>query len=173
MLNVISPPPPASVDVIIAARAIPAGSRIGAEDISKVTVTDENLSKDVLTDTSALVGRVAVLQVPEKAVLSESMLLSSSPPAGLRQVPIRVSDQGITKLVSPGSRVSIFGLTEDGSPAQIASSARVVTILTGESSTGIGQGDSSETILLLEVSNDQAVSVATASLQRNLSLILE
>lgn len=114
---------PAGADVVVAARDIQIGTRIGGGDVKLVRFPAAELPGGVFSSPSKVVGRGAILPIAKGEFLLPNKLaaensgtgLPSLIPPGMRAVSVRVNDVvAVAGFVIPGTRVDVL-LT--GTPA--------------------------------------------------------
>jgi pilus assembly protein CpaB len=108
---------PAGADVIVAARDIQIGTRIGDGDVKTVRLPAADLPVGVFSSKSKLLGRGAILPISKGEFLLPSKLaaensgsgLPSLIPPGMRAVSVRVNDVvAVAGFVIPGTRVDVL-----------------------------------------------------------------
>ena len=107
----------AGTDVVVAARDIQIGTRIGSGDVKIVRFSAAELPGSVFSSTSKVVGRGAILPIAKGEFLLPSKLaaensgsgLPSLIPPGMRAVSVRVNDVvAVAGFVIPGTRVDVL-----------------------------------------------------------------
>ncbi|MFE5341456.1 Flp pilus assembly protein CpaB [Isoptericola sp. NPDC056578] len=124
VVQAVRPAPPPTLDVVVPARALPAGEPVAAADLTTVAV-DVALAPDgVATDPAELVGRTPVTALPAGLPLHLGLLpgggVVAQAPRGTVVVPVRLEDTAAGWL-RPGDRVDL--------------------VLTGEAARASGTGD--------------------------------
>jgi len=125
-LTVLAPPPPATVPMTVAARDLPAGTRLGDADLRDVPAPAAVVPTAALDRAGAL-GQVLLAPVSAgepitTARLNGSGLLTGTPP-GTVALPVRLADPGAAALLVPGDRVDLVTAVGRDAPA---TGARVV-----------------------------------------------
>jgi Flp pilus assembly protein CpaB len=107
---------PAKYTIVLAAKALPSGTVLTAEDVRTGPWQGDQPPKGILTSRQSAAGRVLLQSLEEGEALVESKLVSRNPsvergegvPAGLRAMSVRVSDStGVLKMLQPGHRVDV------------------------------------------------------------------
>lgn len=170
--SALSPTLPGGTPVVIAAKAIPAGAQLTAEEVTTKEVPPDLVPAQPLSGTEQATGRTAVVALPAGTIIGSSFLLETTPlPPGMRFVPVRVPDAEIGRLLRTGDRVSVVAPDAGGNSTIIAAGLRVAAIPRQDTSGPI-QARDQNTLVVLEVPDALAAEVSTASLQRGLSLVL-
>lgn len=131
-LRVVAPPPPETVDVLVAARDLPAGAVVADGDVEVRSTPPELLPSGVVSRDDALGRTVAApLRRGEPVVdlrLVTETLLEGYP--GLVAVPLRIPDTGTVGLLAVGDRVDVLVADASGrSPAElVAADAPVIAL---------------------------------------------
>ncbi len=108
---------PASTDVLVAARDIQIGTRVGEGDVRSVRFPSADLPAGFFTSRSKVVGRGAILPITKGEFLLPTKLaaensgtgLPSLIPPGMRAVSVRVNDVvSVAGFVIPGTRVDVL-----------------------------------------------------------------
>lgn len=192
-----TPPPPPAVQVLIAARDLPAGQLLNAGAWSWRSVAATEVPKGAIvrgnTDLSALNGALLHNAVGHGAYLRSSDIISSADPGflaaslrpGMRAVSLAINDvSGNAGLIQPADHVDLI-LTQNLRDAQgagrsvvsetIATNLRVIAVgaslqrpKDAESNSGGGQART----VTLEVTPRGAVAVAVAAKLGDISLAL-
>lgn len=139
------PPPEPTVDVLVAAHALPIGRTVGAADVQGRALPAKAVLPDVLRDTRevrrGLFGAMLRTPVPAGGLLlgaallhpGDSGYLAAMLPPGTRAVTIGVDAvSGVAGLVAPGDVVDLLltrNLTDPTSPALSRTTSE--TVLTG------------------------------------------
>lgn len=172
VVTVFAPPPPIGESVVVAIRTIAAGATINAADVAVKNLPRDSLPADALHASAAAIGKTSIIELGVGAVVTTHAVLgATSPPEGMRYVPIRVPDAELSKLVRVGDRVTVIGVSADGASKILAPSVRVVALPTADGGL-LTASDTRGTLLMLEIPDPLVPVVATASLQRALSVVL-
>ena len=122
-LGVLAPTPPPQVQVLAAARDLPAGAVVTSDDLAPLALPASAVPTGALVEAAAVVGRLVAGPVRRGEALTDVRLLG----AGLLTagsdvaVPVRVAEPATTALVQSGDRVDVLS-----APPQGAASAQVV-----------------------------------------------
>jgi len=177
-ISAASPPAPATVPVVVAARQLTGGDRLVAADLSVHRVPGSAVPEGAIADPAAVVGRTLVAPLSRGSVLTTLSVIGDHPSvaAGMVIAPVRISDAAVIGLLRVGDRVDIVAADpQSGSGAHvIAEQVRVVTIPRPSDSGSSLSPDSGDpqTLVLVEVSTDEATALADAAAGSQLSLLL-
>lgn len=163
-LNVLSARAGAGTAVVVAARTIPGGTTVTADDVAVVTIPDEFVADGALTTLDAVLGRTTVIDVPARAALTASALLGGEGlvASGRLALPVRFGEASAVSLLRVGNRVDVLGPTADsGDFGVVAAEVRVVAI-PAQGGGGL-LGGSESPLVLLEVTPEQASRIQAAA----------
>lgn len=139
-LSVVAPAPPATVQVTVAARDLPAGSVLTETDVAVATLVQGAWTPQSL-DVAEVVGEVlaAPVSIGEPLTttrLRGSTLLTGLPP-GTVALPVRLADPGAATLVSGGDRIDLLAAVpgEDSTIVRTVGSDLPVLLAPGSAST--------------------------------------
>lgn len=168
-LTALAPPQPATVSVVTAAHALPAGSTLTAADLEQTPLPAQAVPEGAWTDPTALVGQKIGGPVPERQVLTASSLLRHrATGADTVVAPLPVADDRVSRLLAAGDVVDVLAAdTESGKTRAVASAVRVVTGAIADTDDGSGSGG----LVLVEVSPDTAAALAGAASASVLSVV--
>ncbi|MDO5033038.1 SAF domain-containing protein [Corynebacterium sp.] len=173
---------------LVAAREIPAGHELQAEDITTARVPTEMLpSASLGSDPAEAVGRVSVAAIGKGEILSSSRVLSTELVADLvgggesHMIPVKLAEPDILPHLHHGDTVNV--IAGNGEPTMamgsrpdaenptppshttIASGARVVAV-------GAPEEEARPDTVLLALAADSAEIVAAASLSQPLTVVI-
>jgi Flp pilus assembly protein CpaB len=178
--------------VVVAARAVPAGTELAAADVRVTRVPGAALPQGALTSVEQAIGGRPKVDLPKGLTLTESLLGAGRSfedlPGGLVAVAVRLSDPGLAGVLNPGDRIDLLasaGAAASGliAPAQpLAESALVVEVGSeagsdsgGGLAAGLGQiGAEAEPsgLLLVAVTPEEAALIGGASSWAVISAVL-
>lgn len=122
-------PPPAAISVLVAARDLPSGVMIGADDLSEVAFAPESVPTGLAAD---VVGRTLAAPLRRGEPVTDLRLLG---PAltdgypGLIAVPLRLPDAGMVDLLEVGDLIDLVAADpQGGDPQLIATGVPVLAI---------------------------------------------
>ncbi len=130
-----TPEEPPQVVVATAARDLPRGTRLAAEDVELTNVHASQVPFGAVGSVEGLEGRFLVQSVRASSPITESHFPSSESggmaatiPPGMRAVSLHVEEYaGVTEIVEPGDRVDILMASDRRAPGR--SGIEVTTIL--------------------------------------------
>ena len=177
----LTPQPDPTVSAWAAARDLPAGKVLTANDLGAVRIPPGVLPGGSL-DQAALDGKQLAVALRQGQLLSDSLLvgpglLAGSPP-GAAAVPLRMADPSSIRLVSPGQLVNVVMTSGNGYEPAASSqllAAAVPVLWTSAQGGKAGQWlDSGDTEGLMVVAADaeQATRLAGASTRGKLFFVL-
>jgi Flp pilus assembly protein CpaB len=172
--------PPPGVPLVVAARDLPAGQRLGPADLTTVRVPAAAVPDGALAHPADGVG--AALASPLRrgepvtdARLGGSALLTGAP-AGTLAVPVPLADPAAVSLAAPGDQVAVLaGADLDalgaGPGAGEVLVARALVLRAGEpGGSGLLDGGTSAAVVVLALDAEEATRVAGAVGRRPLLL---
>jgi Flp pilus assembly protein CpaB len=125
-LNAVTAPPAPTVSVLAAARDLPAGTVVAAEDLIGVRLPPHALPVGLVDDPT---GRMLASplrrgeQVTDARLVGQS-LLSGYP--GVTAVPVRLPDPGVLALLRVGDRIDLLATDPEGGGTRIVAHEAVV-----------------------------------------------
>ena len=187
-LQALAPPAEPTVGVAVAARDLPVGTSLEADDIASVRLPTAVAPASFLSP-SALVGEVLASPVAAGEHLTASRLggaaLLTGTPAGTVALPVRIADPGAASLVSAGDRIDLLAtLTTDEGTAVRTVGRDVAVVLSGGSTTtepagGIGPlgpadvgADLLGGLLVVAASPAQVTSIVAGAAESPLHLVV-
>jgi Flp pilus assembly protein CpaB len=177
VLQVVAPTPPPVVNAVFAARDLPVGTNLTAEDLL-VTPVPAQFAQGLATQVDEIAGRVTTTGIGANSPVwlsgvSSSDLGSVAPP-GTVVVPLKL-DAVTTSILTPGDRVDLIAATAEGS-VTVANSALVLPPRFETESGGSGLFSSPGTmptpITLVAVTPTQAPNLAAHAHQNQVTAIL-
>jgi len=181
-IQALSPPPPRTETVLVAARDLPGGTRLTTDDVRVTGATPRSLPDGALRSRTRATGRTLAGPARKGEVLTDVRLVSrsllDSYGAALVAAPVRIADAASVRLVQPGDTVDVLaaGLGADGSATSaarvVAAAVPVVTIPPVATSplggTDAGQG----ALLVVATTPETAARLAGAAVTDRLSQII-
>jgi pilus assembly protein CpaB len=169
-LPLVAPPPPATVDVVTAARDLVAGVPLGADDLALVALPADLVPTGALTTAAAAAGRLAAGPVRAGEPLTDVRLLG----AGLLDAgdevaaPLRVAEPATAALVRAGDVVDVLSAAPEGgaSADTVARGLRVLTAPELDPTAGEGA------LLVVAADPATAARLAAAAVTGRLSVVV-
>lgn len=125
----LRPSPPATVDVLVAARDLAVGTALTAADV-RVAAFPPHAAPTAarVTDPASLVGRRTAVPVPAGLPLVPGVLAGGhlTGPPGTVVAAVRLADPAVVRLLSPGDRVDLLAASAAGGPATTVADGAVV-----------------------------------------------
>ncbi len=130
-------PPPATVPVLVAARDLPAGEVLGADDLATVDFAPDSVPAGVAAEAA---GRVLAAPVSRGEALTDVRLVGPAMTAGrsdLRALPVRLPDAGAVALLQVGDVIDLVGADPQAGTAEtVATDVVVLTIPAADEASG-------------------------------------
>lgn len=163
-LNALPASESSGLDTVVAARDIPGGATLGADDVRTVRLPTAMVAKGAFTDTGPLIGRTVVIPIPERSVLTPDSLLvhDSLVAAGKLALPVRFADATALPLLRVGARIDVLGASVHGTDYGVAARDVRVVAIPAVSDGGV-LGSSQGGLVLVEVDNTQAAAITAAA----------
>jgi Flp pilus assembly protein CpaB len=153
-LSVLAPDPPATVQVVGAARDLRGGAPLRLDDLMSVALAPSSVPAGALTDRSSVVGRVLAGPVRRGEPLTDVRLLGRELLGGyagagdrLVAAPVRLADAGAAALLRPGDVVDVLAAYPEqaGDAATVVATAvRVLSVPRLGDGDGASGGDSGD-----------------------------
>jgi Flp pilus assembly protein CpaB len=126
-------PPPPTATVLTAARDLPAGALVGADDLTSAQFAPDSVPAGVLPRAAAAVGRTTTGPVRAGEPLTDVRLLAPDLLAGypgLVAAPVRIGDPGTARLLRVGDRISLIAADPQGEavPIEVARAVPVIAL---------------------------------------------
>jgi len=130
-LHAATAPPPARVDVLVAARDLPSGAVLGPGDLTFVPFAPGSVPDDLATSTA---GRTLAAAVRRGEPVTDVRLvgpgLADGHP-GLTAVPVRLPDAGMVGLLAAGDRIDLVAADPQGTGARVVAAGVPVLAVPG------------------------------------------
>ncbi len=168
-LRAVSPPPPASTAVVVAAHDLPGGRLLTESDLAVREVPTAVVPAGVAPDRSTITGRTLAAPVRAGEAITDRRVLApgllAAHPASVA-VPVHVADPRIGRLLRVGDRVDLVAATANGTGATVVTDAAPVLALPNAQNgpgpdAGVGSGSGS--LVVVAVPEHEAVRVSQAS----------
>jgi Flp pilus assembly protein CpaB len=185
-LQVLAPPPPPTVPVLVAARDLAAGAALTRADLRVAHRPPDTLPTGALSAPGAATGRPVSSAVRRGEVLTDVRLVGAGAlrglGAGLVAVPVRVAESGTAALVRPGDTVDVLaaaaGNAGDAADATggdyarlVASAVRVLSVPAPPGGRLAGPVDAG-VLLVVATTSSTAARLAAAAVTDRLSVVL-
>jgi pilus assembly protein CpaB len=171
--------PAAEVDVVVAARDLPAGTTLAADDVVLTTFPEAAAPDGAATDAGRLTGEVLAGPVRRGEPVTDVRVVGpglwAQVPAGQVAAPVRLADLAVATLLHPGDRVDVLATAADAAAAEVvARAALVVSTPTGADpdapDPAVVAGEAG--LLFLAVSAETAARLAGAATNSTLTVTL-
>jgi pilus assembly protein CpaB len=181
-IEAVSPPPLHTESVLVAAKDLPGGTRLLAEDVRMKAVAPASLPDGALRTLSLAAGRTLDAPVRNGEVLTDMRLVGTtfldSYGDGFVAAPVRIADAASVRLVMAGDIVDVLaaGPGADGSAtgaARVVAAATSVLTIPPVSESPFGSTDIDAGALVVVVtSSETAARLAAAAVTDRLSLVI-
>lgn len=172
-LTAVAPPPEPRVEVLTAARDLPAGAVLTPDDLVVASVPGALLPAGALSGPAGAVGRLVAGPVRRGETLTDVRLLGAGLlPAGGEAsevaVPVRVAEPAAAALVEAGDRIDVLAAAPEGGPtaAVVASGVRVLSV------PALGDDPGEGSLLVVAAGRPAAARLAAAAVSGLLSLVV-
>jgi Flp pilus assembly protein CpaB len=188
-LQVLAPPPPATVPVLVAARDLAAGTDLTRADLQVVYRPPASLPAGALSAPDGATGRPVSSAVRRGEVITDVRLAGAGAlrglGAGLVAAPVRVAEPGTAGLVRPGDTVDVLAAaagssgdvsdagdaTGGGYARLVASAVRVLSVPDQAGGRLAGPVDAG-VLLVVATTSSTAARLAAAAVTDRLSVVL-
>lgn len=172
-LRAVAPPPPDTVDVLVARRDLPAGARLESGDLTRTAFPASLAPASPTTDDDA-VGRVLAAPIGRGEPLTGVRLVGpalAEAQDGQTVLPVRLPDAGMAALLRPGDVVDLYATDPGTGEARLV--AIGVTVLATPRDVPDGPaGGSGGALVVVGVSPAVALTLTGASLTQFLTVSL-
>lgn len=172
------PPVIPMVQVMVADRAIAAGSRIEASDLRAVSIP-ARLAQGALADSGAAIGQLAAVAIAAGEPISAARLLNrelADDPQSPQNVPmpLRLADTEAAGLLRPGNRIDVIATSspEGGGPAARVVAREVLVLSLPEVGQQAMSAGPSGRLTLVSVDPQEAVALAGAAAGGQLTFVV-
>jgi Flp pilus assembly protein CpaB len=168
-LRVLAPPEPDTVDVLVAARDLPSGTRLTDDDLVARSYPVDLVPPDAATSAT---GRVLAAPVGRGEVLTDVRVVG--PGLALAQpgetiLPVRLPDAGMAMLLRPGDEVDLVATDPGTGTSDVV--ARDVTVLATPTDAPEGPaGGSGGALVVVGASSTEAIDISGAALSQFLTV---
>jgi len=181
-IDALSPPPPRTESVLVAAKDLAGGTRLLPDDIRMKDVPPASLPDGAVRSRDFAAGRTLDAPVRKGEVLTDVRLVGKtfldSYGDGLVAAPVRIADAASVQLLRAGDRVDVLaaGTGAEGSgtsAARVVADAAPVLALPPTSGSPLGAGDIDPGALVVVVTSPEtAARLAAAAVTDRLSLVI-
>ena len=181
VVDELRPPAPATVEVLVLARDVPAGAALTPADLRTALVPTRLAAEAALRRADEAVGERLAVGLPAGFPLAAEVLvgpgLASGMPPGDVVVPVRLADAGVARTLRPGDRIDLLAATADaaataGGAEVVAAAALVVALDEGAGAGLLGGGEEAPSLVFVSVPRAASPSVVGASAWAPLRVVL-
>ncbi|MER2134415.1 MAG: SAF domain-containing protein [Arthrobacter sp.] len=169
---------------VAVAHDLPAGHLLTPQDLLLVRLPPEAVPPGALTEAEAVAGEVLAVPMLGGTVVSQTVLagdgMLAGAPAGTAAVPLRPADPATAALLSPGVRVDVVVVPEEGfdgagAPEILAAGVPVLWVTGGGNSggpwPGAAAGEAQEQLVVVAAPGADAPGLAVASVRGQVYLV--
>jgi Flp pilus assembly protein CpaB len=181
-IQAVTPPPPRTESVLVAAKDLTGGTRLSPDDVRLTGVAPSAVPAGALRGRFTAAGRTLAAPVRKGEVLTDVRLVGrtflDSYGAARVAAPVRIADAAAVHLVQPGDIVDVLaaGAGADGTATAmarpVAEAVPVVTIPSTDGSALRGSTDEQGALVVVVTSPDTAARLAAAAVTDRLSLVI-
>jgi Flp pilus assembly protein CpaB len=174
----VAAPPEPTTEVVVARRDLPGGSVVAAGDLRTAAYGEDDVPDGARSEPESLAGRVLAAPVRRGEPVTDVRLvapglLEGYP--GLVAAPVRVADAGAVTLLRVGDHVDLLAADPRRATATVLVAAAPVVAIPDlqDQDTGIAGAAGSGGLLVVAVTDAEAVALASASVTSVLSVVLD
>jgi Flp pilus assembly protein CpaB len=164
-LHSVAAPPPARVDVLVAARDLPSGVVLGQGDLTPVPFAPGSVPDDLATSPA---GRTLAAPVRRGEPVTDVRLvgpgLADAHP-GLTAVPVRLPDAGMVGLLAAGDRIDLVAADPQGTGARVVAAGVPVLAVPGAGSDAGNGGVTGRLIVVGAADGAEVTRIADAAVR--------
>lgn len=176
LIQALTPSPDPTTPVVVAAREIPGGQELAADDVAVVAMPAGLVPDAAVSDPAAVTGQVLTATTPRGVAITDRALLTPHAlDPGRVLAPVRFADADLVQVVRPGDHIDIVAAGPDiGADAVVASDVRVVSLPRGDDDGGVlrSSGSSDGILVLVEATKEQAAALAQITSRAVLTPVL-
>jgi Flp pilus assembly protein CpaB len=153
-LSIVIPSPGSQTKVLVATRALSAGTTLTASDFTQKSLPDDLAWSTLPADPTEIMGRVLAHSLSSNQPISRSDLIGSGLLTGLPEnyvaVSIPVNASTSASLLNVGNVIDVYGSSNDGfnTGVLIASRARILALPSNSKSTMFSGGSTTSSIIV-------------------------
>jgi Flp pilus assembly protein CpaB len=181
-IQAVSPPPPRTESVLVAAKDLAGGTRLSPDDVRLRRLAPASLPDGALRTRDLAAGRTLGAPVRKGEILTDVRLvgrsLLDSYGDAFVAAPVRIADAASVRLVEPGDIVDVLaaGSGAEGSAtgrARVVAAAVPVVTIPPAGGSSLGETDVGQGALVVVVSTSEtAAQLAAAAATDRLSLVI-
>lgn len=165
VLRVLAPPEPDTVEVLVAARDLPSGTRLDESDVVEHDYPQDLTPPDAAT---TALGRVLAAPLGRGEVLTDARVvgpgLALAEP-GQTILPVRLPDAGMATLLQPGDEVDLVA-TDPGTGASSIVAREVIVLATPRGVPDGPAGGAGGALVVVGTSATEAIDISSAALSQ-------
>lgn len=180
VVHELRPPAPVTVEVLVLARDVTAGSTLGSADVRTAAVPAYLVADRMLDRADDAVGERVAVGLPAGFPLAAEVLvgpgLATGAPPGAVVVPVRLADPAAARTLRPGDRVDLLAATADAAAsaggAEVVATGALVMALDEGHGAGLLGAEEPSSLVFVAVPRAAAPSVVGASAWAPLRVVL-
>ncbi|WP_203568502.1 SAF domain-containing protein [Aestuariimicrobium ganziense] len=164
-ISALRPASPPTVEVVVAAGVIPAGTKLTPDHLRLVALPVKAVPDGALTDLSAALGATAIAPLPRGQVLTPQSLVEAGRalPKGQVLVPLRLGDTSVATLLRVGDQVSVVSTDAQGRPVVLAPRVRVAALPQPAQGGPLAGGDDGRGLVLVQTDTETGARLVSAA----------
>jgi Flp pilus assembly protein CpaB len=166
-IRAVAAPPPPTTTVLTAARDLPAGAPVAADDVVAVDYAPESVPAGAVTDP---VGQTLAAPLRRGEPVTDVRLVGESLADAhpqLTTLPVRLPDPGAASLLAPGDRIDLVATDPQGGGARVVASDVLVLATPAPPPDGVATGAATPgVVVVVGVSPVSVTAVTDASVMR-------
>jgi pilus assembly protein CpaB len=178
VVDELRPDPPATVAVVVVARALPAGTTLRSVDLRTIRVPVDAAPDRAARSPAALVGSSTAVPLTAGTPLVPGLMVPDdlAGPPGTVVAAVRLADPAVSSMLASGMRVDVLAATPEGANGTVVASRALVLPSPGRDRVAAGPldvgGEDESRPVLLAVAPDEVDELAAASASALLSAVV-
>lgn len=164
-LDAVARPPPETVTVLVAARDLPSGTEVTADDVQSAEFLPGSTPSDLADDP---VGRVLAAPLTAGEPVTDVRLVGAQLTEdlpGLTAVPVRLPDAGMVELLEVGDRIDLVAADPQAGGAQVVAADVLVLAIPRTDTEAAGASALPGRLVVVGASTAEAEPIADAAVR--------
>ena len=172
LVTQLTPAVPDAIPVVVALHDLSPGDILGAADVAVRELPAAGVPEGAGLTTDDVVGQTLAAGVSANTVLQPGLLASADRAGpGRALVPVRIPDEQLLQLLTPGTLVGLVSTTEAGASV-LVDDARVALVPAASPQTGFAATGARPGLVVLDVPKERAADVAVLGQRAELNVVL-
>ncbi len=172
LVTQLTPTVPDSVPVVVALHELSPGDVVRDADVAVRELAASSVPEGARLTTDDVVGQALAAGVSANTILQPGLLASADRAGpGRALVPVRIPDEQLLQLLTPGRLVSLVSASETGASV-LVDDARVALIPAASAQTGFAATGSRPGLVVLDIPAGRAADVAVLGQRGDLNILL-